>query len=181
MHLSLSTLNVRGPSYLSLIRSIFWLLTPWILASPGHQQPWYWLCRIGGSLSSLRKYFNFLCHTNMEEWQKCKYTFLLPLKKIAHKRLIINHPLNYMYRKYLDFRFMFNAYKGMSSLYSMHVIIKCQFLSFIKLWYLKFRQLLYANQRNSTMFSKFRHILYTNQTNLAMIWTTPGFRKKKKT
>ena len=37
------TLNVRGPSYLGLTRSISWLLMSWLLASPGHQQPWYWL------------------------------------------------------------------------------------------------------------------------------------------
>ena len=33
------TVNVRGPSYLGLTRSISWLLMPWLLASPGHQQP----------------------------------------------------------------------------------------------------------------------------------------------
>ena len=27
---------------------------PWLLALPGHQQPWYWLCRIGRPLSYLR-------------------------------------------------------------------------------------------------------------------------------
>ena len=37
------TLCVRGPSYLGLIRSISWLLMPWLLASPGHQQSWYWV------------------------------------------------------------------------------------------------------------------------------------------
>ena len=49
------TLNVRGPIYLGLTRSISWLLMPW---RPGHQQPWYWLCRICRSLSYLRKNFN---------------------------------------------------------------------------------------------------------------------------
>ena len=39
------TLNVREPSYLGLTRSISCLLMPWLLASPGHQQPYYWLCR----------------------------------------------------------------------------------------------------------------------------------------
>ena len=57
----LLTLNVRGPSYLGLTRSISWLLVPRLLASPGHQQPWYWLCRIGRSLSYPRRYFNYLC------------------------------------------------------------------------------------------------------------------------
>ena len=37
---------MRGPSYLALTSSISWLLMPWLLASPGHQQPWYWLCKI---------------------------------------------------------------------------------------------------------------------------------------
>ena len=38
-HNTLFTLNVRGPSYLGLTRSISWLLMPWLLTSPGHQQP----------------------------------------------------------------------------------------------------------------------------------------------
>ena len=64
------TLNVRGPSKLGLTRSISWLLMPWLLASPGHQRPWYWLCRIGRCLSYSRRNFNYLCHISMEEWHK---------------------------------------------------------------------------------------------------------------
>ena len=64
------TLNVRGPSYLGLTRSISWLLMPWLLTSPGHQQPWYWLCRIGSFLSYLRKDFNYLRRINVEKWHK---------------------------------------------------------------------------------------------------------------
>ena len=60
------TLNVREPSYLGLTRSISWLLMPWLLTSPGHQQPWYWLCRICRSWSYLRKGFKYLCHINVE-------------------------------------------------------------------------------------------------------------------
>ena len=64
-------LNVRGPSYLVLTRSISWLLMPWLLMSPGHQQPWYWLtCRIGRFLSYLRKDFNYLHRTNVVKWHK---------------------------------------------------------------------------------------------------------------
>ena len=33
---------------------------PWLLRSPGHQQPCYWLCRIGRFLSCLRKDLNYL-------------------------------------------------------------------------------------------------------------------------
>ena len=68
--LGMLTLNVRGPSYLGLTRSISWLLMPWLLTSPGHQQPWYWLCRIGRFLSYLRKNFNYLHRINVEKWDK---------------------------------------------------------------------------------------------------------------
>ena len=68
--LNVLTLNVWGPSYLSLTRSISWLLMPWLHSSPWHQQPWYWLSRIGRSLSYLKKDFNYLCHVNVEEWHK---------------------------------------------------------------------------------------------------------------
>ena len=30
--------------------SVPWLLMPWLLACPGHQQPWQWKCRINESL-----------------------------------------------------------------------------------------------------------------------------------
>ena len=60
------TLSVRGPSYLGLTRSISWLLMPWLLTSPGHQQSWYWLCRIGRFVTYLRTNFNYLCHINVE-------------------------------------------------------------------------------------------------------------------
>ena len=60
------TLNVRGLSYLGLTRSISWLLMLWLLTSPGHQQPWYWLCRICRSWSYLRKDFKYLCYISVE-------------------------------------------------------------------------------------------------------------------
>ena len=40
--------------YSGRTRSIAWLLMPKLLASPGHQQQCYWLCRINGSVSSIR-------------------------------------------------------------------------------------------------------------------------------
>ena len=78
------TLYVRGPSYLGLIRSISWLLMPWLLAAPGHQQPWYWLYEICKSWSYTRKDFNYLWQRNDI---KCKYMFMFPLKNLAHKGL----------------------------------------------------------------------------------------------
>ena len=60
---------------------------PWLLASPGHQQPWYWLCRKDRSLSYPRRNFNYLCYISVEEWQKCKYMFMFSLKTLARKGL----------------------------------------------------------------------------------------------
>ena len=68
--LNVLTLNMRGLSYLGLPRSISWLLMPWLLMSPGHQQPWYWLYRISWSFYCLRKDFEYLCHINVEKWHK---------------------------------------------------------------------------------------------------------------
>ena len=85
--LNMLTLNVRGPSYLGLTRSISWLLMPWLLASPGHQQPWYSLCRISRSLSYSGRNFNYLCLIRVEEWHKFKYMFMPPLKNVARKGL----------------------------------------------------------------------------------------------
>ena len=56
---------------------------PWLLASPGHQQPWYWLCRIGRSLSYSRRNFNYICLLVWRNDIKCKYMFMFSLKKIA--------------------------------------------------------------------------------------------------
>ena len=77
------TLNVQGPCYLGLTRSISWLLMTWLLTSPGHQQQWYWLYRICWFLSYLRT-----CVISM--WRndtKCKYMFMFPLKNLARKEL----------------------------------------------------------------------------------------------
>ena len=50
-----------------IIMSIPWLLMPWLIASPGHQQLWYWICRMKWFLSSTRKDFNYLHHLS-EKW-----------------------------------------------------------------------------------------------------------------
>ena len=76
----LLTLNVRGPSYLGLTRSMSWLLMPWLLTSPGHQQPWYWLYRICRSFSYLRK---CLCQINVEEWHKMQIYVYAPSEKFS--------------------------------------------------------------------------------------------------
>ena len=79
------TLNMRGPSYLGLTISISWLLMPWLLTSPGHQQPWYWLYRIRRSFSYLRKRFRYLCEINVEEWHKIQ--IYVPSEKFTTLRV----------------------------------------------------------------------------------------------
>ena len=79
------TLNVQGPSYLGFTRSISWLLLPWLFTSPGHQQPWYWLCRKCRPWSYLRKDFKYLSMwSNDIKW---KYMIMFPLKNLARKGL----------------------------------------------------------------------------------------------
>ena len=44
----LSTLLVVKRVYFARSSLVLWLLMPWLIASPGHQQPWHWICRIKG-------------------------------------------------------------------------------------------------------------------------------------
>ena len=62
---------------------------PWLLLLPGPQQPWCWLCRIGRSLSYLKRDFNYLCHVNVEEWHKMYISVFSPLKNFACKGSMI--------------------------------------------------------------------------------------------
>ena len=55
---------------------------PWFFASPGHQQPWYWLCRICRPLSYLRKYSNYLCHINVKEWHSMLVHVYVPSERV---------------------------------------------------------------------------------------------------
>ena len=94
-HQQTLTLNVRGPSYLGLTRSISWLLMPWLFTSPGHQQPWYWLYRICRSFSYLRKCLNTCVKSMWRNDIKCKYMFMFPQKNLACKELIWALPVLY--------------------------------------------------------------------------------------
>ena len=60
---------------------------PWRLASPGHQQPWYWFCRIGRSLSYSRRNFTTCVWLMWRNDIKCEYMFMFPLKNLARKGL----------------------------------------------------------------------------------------------
>ena len=72
-----------GPEYSEQTRSIGWLLIPWLLALPAHQQSWYWLCKIHWFLSYMRKYFNYLPHDRKRE-----YSFIFPKINSALQGLI---------------------------------------------------------------------------------------------
>ena len=55
-----------------------WLLMPWLPVLPDHLQPLYWICRINGTLASIRKGFNYLCHLTIEKLLKMeRYPLLL--------------------------------------------------------------------------------------------------------
>ena len=86
------TLNLRGPSYRGFTRLISWLLMPWLLVSPGHQQPWYWLSKMGKSWYYTRTDFNYLWYISVEEWHKT-YMFMFPQQNSARKKLsdLITH------------------------------------------------------------------------------------------
>ena len=85
---------MRGPSYIGLTRSISWLLMPWLLTSPGHQQPWYWLYRICRPFSYLRKDFKYLCQINVEEWYKMQIYVYVSSEKFSTKR-VNRYPYQY--------------------------------------------------------------------------------------
>ena len=80
-------LLVQRPKYSNRIRSIWWPTMPWSLELSGHQQPWYWLCRINRSLSSMMKDFNYLYHFSVKNVRKSLYMFMLLPNNSARKGL----------------------------------------------------------------------------------------------
>ena len=68
---------------------------PWLLQSPGHQQPCYWLCR-----TNIMNYFDHLHHPTAENWQKMLIYFYIFSKQFSTQRVkwqyfnaIGGHPL----------------------------------------------------------------------------------------
>ena len=87
-----------------IARSISWLLMPWLLALPGHQQPWYWLCR---ALSTGRK--DFIVIKVLRNDRKCKFIFMFSKNKFKMARVKAFFLLHWLLVKinisdcYLDF------------------------------------------------------------------------------
>ena len=85
------TLLVLKLEYSRITKLIPWLLMPWRLVSPGHQQPWHWLCRINRSLFSKRKGFNCLHNLNFRNGRKCWYIFMFPKIHSAQRGFSTSH------------------------------------------------------------------------------------------
>ena len=91
-------LLMPGLQYFGKIRSIPWLLMPWQRKEPGHQQPWYWLCRINRSLSSMRQDVNHLHHLSVDKWQKTQiYSMFLPYNSTGNKWIKSSEIWSYTY------------------------------------------------------------------------------------
>ena len=70
---------------------------PWLLVSPGHQLPWYWLIAIWISLPSLAVNLINQGHLSCEEWYEIQIFNMFSLKKSG---LWFNiKMLSYQYRK----------------------------------------------------------------------------------
>ena len=72
--------DMAYPTYLVLIKSISWLLMPWLLASPGQQQQRYWLCEIGKFWFSLGRISATCVLLVWRNGMNCKYIFIVPRK-----------------------------------------------------------------------------------------------------
>ena len=83
------TILVLRMAYFERNKSISWLMMPWLLMSPGHQQPRYWLSMINGSLSSMRKAFNSCITSMVRTDRKCKYILIFLQTNFAHKGSIL--------------------------------------------------------------------------------------------
>ena len=124
IHLFQLTLNVRGPSYLGLTRSLSWLLMPWLLTSPGHQQPWYWLCRIGTHMrpdyqcpSGDATFGVASLRLNTHCTQVCGLTSIKThMILIIHDYILINHhnitaiKMNFRHIVHIKFSFTFGSF-----------------------------------------------------------------------
>ena len=85
--MSCLTINMRGPSYLGLTRSISWLLMPSLRRQDISSHDIDYVKSVGpgiirGTISTI--YGLLLWRNDM----KCKYMFLFPLKNLARKELI---------------------------------------------------------------------------------------------
>ena len=100
------TPNVCETHYSGSTKSVSWLLMPWFPASPGHQHPWYWLCRMGNYLSHLRKDFNYLCYASVVEWHQLLIHFYVSHRKFSKQRVdcLLQLPFKVHHKRHVPFR-----------------------------------------------------------------------------
>ena len=60
----------------------------WLLASPGHHQPWYWPCGIGRIGLKWARISTTCVFSMCSNDIKYKYMFIFPLENLAHKGLM---------------------------------------------------------------------------------------------
>ena len=71
------TLLIMRPKSSEITYSIPWLLIPWLLEAPGHQQPQHWQHIMSESWLFMRNGFYNLCHFQSQKWQKKINTFFM--------------------------------------------------------------------------------------------------------
>ena len=76
-------LLVLKSNYPRIMKSIPFLLMPWLLASPGHQQPWYYTRWEKAPLSSTGKYITTCATKVLRNERKWKHIFLCFLKQFS--------------------------------------------------------------------------------------------------
>ena len=94
------TILIPKPEHSGITRLTPWLLMPWLRASPGHQHPCYWPCRIKVSLSSKWEDFMHPCNANKYvSLDKFSVTVIKVINKITKYIVafrditILHHPL----------------------------------------------------------------------------------------
>ena len=79
------TLVVLRPEHSGTFRSIPWLLMPWLLVMPGHQQQLYLLYKWNGNITdTLTLNLKNLQSFSVKEWYKAWMNILFPLIHFAH-------------------------------------------------------------------------------------------------
>ena len=74
-------------AYSRIVRSMPWLLMPWLPVLPRNWKLWYWIWMINRFVSSTKKEFNIFCHLSEENCWKCKYIFMFHSKKQPQQSL----------------------------------------------------------------------------------------------
>ena len=77
---------------------------PWRRKEPGHQQPWYCLCRICRSWFYLRRILSTCVISMWSNDIKCKYMFMFPLKNLACKGLSYSKYVGHVMENWYNFQ-----------------------------------------------------------------------------